>query len=442
MAAANVAFRAMMLDLGFTQGAADEINTGQGVDSTDIMAGLSDEDVETLMRVTRKPGGGGDGQSVSFVAERNFKDACQMARHYHQTQRTIQFPTIRTAALGPFKTQRRVEREYMSRGATPDPPKIDFVDHPKALEMMTQYLGQYRGAASGILLPYVIRTVLVPPAEVDDPATNYLTLDAERVGRAPIVATGAANPTEEDGPWDPVFSVDDSQAYNLLVGIMQGNKHVWTHVKGLRVHRSARRLIRGYIAKFLGPSRCDAEVKAITKQLQEIRYHGRNRGFTLEKALTRHVECHERLSGLEEYGYEGLNEGLKVSYLTEGILAPHLQCVTAQILASPPLRIDFDGSANLYRDFERCLGDSALSRNVSGVGSGDVVVEDRYYTDDEYNKLSNDQRKELRRIRQGKSGGGDSGGRGNGSTGKSASAKDCRPACRGRWGIRSVNSRL
>ena len=103
------------------------------------------------------------------------------------------------------------------------------------------------------------------------------------------------------------------------------------------------------------------------------------------------MECHDRLSSLEEYGYKGLDDGLKVSYLTEGILAQHLQCVTTQILASPPLRTDFDSCANLYRDFERCVGDSALSRNVSGVGSGDVVVEDRYYTDDEYNKLPNDQ---------------------------------------------------
>ena len=151
----------------------------------------------------------------------------------------------------------------------------------------------------------------------------------------------------------------------------------------------------------------------------------RNRNFTLEKALTKHVDCHDRLSGLEEYGYTGLDNGLKVSYLTDGIVAPHLQVCTTQILASPDLRQDFDGCANLYRDYERVAGDKATTRNVSGVESGEVQIEDRFYTDDEYSKLSDAQKRELRRIRDEKrSGGGNGGGRGNGGNGKSTAAKD------------------
>ena len=82
----QVAFRAMMADLGFGQPAADEVYTGQGVDSIIVMMGLFANDVESLMRIVRKPGGGDDGNAVSFVAERNFKTACQMARHYYQTR--------------------------------------------------------------------------------------------------------------------------------------------------------------------------------------------------------------------------------------------------------------------------------------------------------------------------------------------------------------------
>ena len=75
----------MMADLGFVQGAADEVYTGQGVDSIQVMSELFRVDVESLMRIVRKPGGGGNGNAVPFVAERNFKTVCQMARHYHQT---------------------------------------------------------------------------------------------------------------------------------------------------------------------------------------------------------------------------------------------------------------------------------------------------------------------------------------------------------------------
>ena len=60
--------------------------------------------------------------------------------------------------------------------------------------------------------------------------------------------------------------------------------------------------MRAYVLHFLGPRRRDAEVKAIIKELQSIVYHGRTRGFTLEKALTKHVDLHGRLlSSLEEY---------------------------------------------------------------------------------------------------------------------------------------------
>ena len=73
------AFRTMMQDLGFSLASSNEIYENQGVDSIAIMAELSDADVSDLMRTTRKPGGGGNGFAVLFVAERRFKDACQMS---------------------------------------------------------------------------------------------------------------------------------------------------------------------------------------------------------------------------------------------------------------------------------------------------------------------------------------------------------------------------
>ena len=67
----QAAFRTMMADLGFGQAAADEIYDGQGVDSVSVMKDLFGVDVESLTRIVRKPGGGEDGNTVSFVAERN-----------------------------------------------------------------------------------------------------------------------------------------------------------------------------------------------------------------------------------------------------------------------------------------------------------------------------------------------------------------------------------
>ena len=79
-------------------------------------------------------------------------------------------------------------------------------------------------------------------------------MDAKRESRAPIVAVGAVDPSEDDGPWDPTFCVDDGQAYQAVLGIFQGNKGVWTHVKKTPSAKSARKLICAYVHHFLGPN--------------------------------------------------------------------------------------------------------------------------------------------------------------------------------------------
>ena len=79
-----VLFRAMGVNLGFSQNASDTIFTDQGVNSIEAMGTLSEADVTNLMRVVRKPGGREDGQAVSFMAERAFNAACHMVRYYQQ----------------------------------------------------------------------------------------------------------------------------------------------------------------------------------------------------------------------------------------------------------------------------------------------------------------------------------------------------------------------
>ena len=404
-----VLFRAMGVNLGFSQNASDTIFTDQGVNSIEAMGTLSEADVTNLMRVVRKPGGGEDGQAVSFMAERAFNAACHMVRYYQQVQRPLTFHDIRTNALEPHIIQRNIEEEQKSL-PQPEVPKVDFLDHPKSLESVDNYLSQLRGVR-GTQLNYVMRQRLVPLPAADDPADGYETLDLERVQRAPIVEVGAVDPSEEDGPWDPVFKVDDAAAYQYLVEIFQSNAEVWVHVKSVHGQRSARKLVLAYTNHYLGPHRCDSEVKKIIAQLQSITYHGKSRGFTLDKCITRHVECHNRLSNLEAYGYLGLDPSLQVSYLTTSIQAEHLKVVTAQILATPEMRRDFGAASNAYRDYDRLMSAGNDSRNVSGVGThgggrgtGSDLVEDRWLTDEEYNKLSKDQKTALNNLRRGRTG--------------------------------------
>ena len=219
-----VAFRNMGVNLGFTQDACNSIFTDQGVNSIQNMGSLSDGDVTNLMRVVRKPGGGNDGQAVSFMAERAFCTACYMIRHRQQVQRPVTFNDIRINQLEPHIIQRTIEEEQRNL-PQPDVPKIDFVDHPKCLEMVDNYLSQLRGVR-GIPLSYVMRQRLVPLPAADEPADGYETLDLERIHRAPILEVGAMDPTEEEGPWDSVFKIDDAAAYQYIVEIFQSKPEI------------------------------------------------------------------------------------------------------------------------------------------------------------------------------------------------------------------------
>ena len=57
MAAANAAMRQMFTRLGFTQAAAQAIVMEQGFDTLDEVKLLKDDEVESLCKVIRRPGG-------------------------------------------------------------------------------------------------------------------------------------------------------------------------------------------------------------------------------------------------------------------------------------------------------------------------------------------------------------------------------------------------
>ena len=86
--------RAMMVRLGFTEAAADEIYSGQGIDSIDEWANLDKSDVTSLCQTVRKPGGGGDGKMISYKAKMNLQAAVFFIYHKHRTSRTVDYTNI------------------------------------------------------------------------------------------------------------------------------------------------------------------------------------------------------------------------------------------------------------------------------------------------------------------------------------------------------------
>ena len=72
-----------------------------------------------------------------------------------------------------------------------------------------------------------------------------------RHAQAPIILSGANNPSEEEGPFDSTFQVDDQLGFNMVIEIFQAYNAVWTHVKSTRKKLSAWKMIPQYHSHFL-----------------------------------------------------------------------------------------------------------------------------------------------------------------------------------------------
>jgi hypothetical protein len=163
---------------------------------------------------------------------------------------------------------------------------------------------------------------------------------------------------------------------------------------------------------YLGPNNVQNQAAQAEKTLRALTYVKDSRNFTFETYVTKTVEQHGILEGLTEYGYQGIDDGTKVHLFLEGITAPELEVIKTRILSDAGLRMDFEGCSVLFKDFlkQKRAAQRPPTRTIAHVNarkkrksdntSSDVTVEDRYYRQQEYNKLTPAQKEKLKSIRE------------------------------------------
>ncbi len=117
---------------------------------------------------------------------------------------------------------------------------LDTSTAMKVFNKVKSILGQVRGV-TGMPLVYVIRVVLIPEDEKDDPLledkdTKYTSIDTETIAHAPILSDKAdiyeENPEnlEAYGPFVPTFPTDAKKYWAILLACF-GLSSTWQHVK-------------------------------------------------------------------------------------------------------------------------------------------------------------------------------------------------------------------
>ena len=410
-----VAMRAMFERMGFTNAAASLLTDDQGIDTLIEVRNMEDANIENLCKVLRRPGGQNTsgnpdpGVKVSVRAEENLKLAAYYCRHQERVSRPTSIASITLSNVRALTKLRNIEKQPVKN--TSEHPTVIVKDWPRTMEAIEEYLQQFRGT-TGVPLSYVIRRVIQPAPDTDDPSTNYPTMEHEMVARAPILAPGAtgnATTLEANGPFTQSFITDRSEVWSKLAVIF-GNSESWTYAKIARRTRDGRQCFRSVYNHYLGPNNIDHMASRAERKLRDSTYHGERRNWDFEKYVTTHKEQHHVLLSLETHGYKGVDERSKVRYLNDGIKTSRLDTVKATILSSSEYRSNFDKCVNLYKDFiEQSNGQ--LESNISAVKtgtsnskpSGTVAtseITDRYYTVREYRTLTPEQKQKLHELRK------------------------------------------
>ncbi|KAI2509583.1 hypothetical protein MHU86_4844 [Fragilaria crotonensis] len=407
----NAVMRGVFTRIGFSESASQALVEEQGMSDLEEIKLLSDEEVESLCKVIRRPGGtvpnpaGGapipaPGVQVNMRAEGHLKLLAFYLRHQERVSRAVQAPDITLPVIRTVRELREFESTY--KHPTGDLPTINPKDWPKTMESIEEYLRSILGERK-IPLAYVVRkNEDIPQGE--DPPTSYPTKQDEMIARAPhysLSPGGARVP-------DPVYLVNREKVWEIIASITR-EKDSWTYVRPAQRHRDGRAAYQHLFTHFLGPNNVDNMATTAEDKLKSTVYNGEQRRWDFERYVNVHKQQHSVLEGLVEHGYAGIDPRSKVRYLLDGIKTDKFDAVKTRIMSEERLRNDFDACVTLYQDYIRQASKSktaANTVNISELKTGKRKidqVEDRYYTKEEYSALTSEQKKDLasKRLKRG-----------------------------------------
>ena len=161
----------------------------QLIKDEDALIELDDEQVESLCKTVRKPGGGEEGHQIPEMAMTRLQLLVYYAKHLDRTDRlrftTIDADHINLHTLTAFKDQKKHEKDWHKQNPQHklEAMHLDNNQAARSFDQAVTILRHIRGV-TGVPLSYVIRHKLIPPHSADDPAcgkvgSTYTTFDEE-----------------------------------------------------------------------------------------------------------------------------------------------------------------------------------------------------------------------------------------------------------------------
>jgi hypothetical protein len=338
------------------------------------------------------------GIAVTLRAENNLKLACYFLRYKKRTSRAITAADITLESVRAFREYKEWEENHKDV----DPPEINAKDWPRTMDAIDEWLRGCLGVTD-IPLAYVVRPTITIPTT--DPVGGYATKQDELIARAPIQGPAV-------GSWNPTYLADSVRVWEKISELTR-EEECWSYVRPAQRTRDGRLAYQGLRGHYLGINNVDNMSAKAEHLLQSTSYTGEKRRWNFEKYVRLHIDQHSILEGLKEHGYAGLDERSKVRHLLAGIKTSSLDVVKSRIMSDATLRSNFDACVNLFQDFLKQTNATVKEVTIAAVKSGkqkelkgdqsvtpDMSVEDRYYTQKEYQSLSAAKKLALKLKRQ------------------------------------------
>ena len=406
--------RAAMVRIGFSEQAAQALLVEeQGIATTlDEIRLLSDDEIESLCKVIHRPGGTlpppagaaagaaqipNPGVQVNLRAAMNLKLLSFHLRHQVRVSGTVAVASVTLETIRTIRELREFESTYNNPNELP---VINPKDWPKTMEAIDEYLRSVLGKRK-IPLAYVIRKNV----DIAPDANRFPTVQDEMIAGAPHFLVNAKGVREPD----PFYLVNREKVWDTISRMTRKDVS-WTYVKPAQKTRDGRMAYLGIYNHYLGPQHADNMANLAEDKLKNTVYNGEKRRWDSRKYVNTHKQQHSVLEGLMEHGYNGIDPRSKVRYLLDGIKTNQFDAVKTRIMSEERLRSDFDSCVTLYQDNIRQTSKTTgnLTVNISSMNKTGKhkfeVVEDRYYTKDEYASLTPEQKKDLvasKRLKRG-----------------------------------------
>ena len=426
--AANTCRQYLLQVIGLSTEAQADAVRDEGLTTLDDFASFNEEGIKILCASVRKPGGlipdpnapaaGGRGRGadppppmianpgfkIPAICESRMKDAAFTAKIYSMIGRVITRDSLSATRIHEYKILRDLLKNHK------DPDKLPVLSKTytvtKALDALPSYLREKTGCR-GVALSYIIRQDPTPPA-IPAQAVGSATSDDYNSIMEELIDFCPHN--------GPEFDEDNAAVLSIIKEMTKDTSYMSSITPHVR-SRNGRAAYFALSQHNMGNTRFQKMVDDAEDMVTQRVWNGKNSRYSLKLHIAKHRDAFNDMVQSSQHITYSLPDGrTRVTRLLNSITSNDTAVVSAktQILASPTLEHNFESAAEFLL---KCCTKKMTQNEKIGQGhrisaiktgkrkrgnnceKGSTGVSLRYHTKEEYAKLNNEQKKELKEWR-------------------------------------------